>query len=81
MEAINKLTLGDVAAVESLSGMSISAIGDDEQPKGKALAALVFVIKRKSDSDFTFEDAMNMTMEEASEVLGLDNEEDPKALN
>ena len=80
MEAINKLTLGDVAAVEELSGQSIGAMGDEDAPKGKLLAALAFVTKRKSDKNFTFADALDLTMDEVTEIIGLDVE-DPKDRN
>ena len=81
MEAINRLTLGDVAMVEELSGMSIASMGDEDAPKGKLLAALAYVTKRKSEKDFTFQDALNLTMDEVTEIIGLDDEEDPKDKN
>ena len=65
-----KLTLGEVAAVENLSGVSIDSVAEAGTPKGKALAALVFVIKKRENPDFTFEDALNMDMEEALALIG-----------
>lgn len=81
MDVVNKLTIGDIAAVEELSGQGLAALGDENAPKGKLMAALVFVVKRKSDKNFTFNDAMNMTFNEVQTVLGLDEEEDPKDEN
>ena len=79
MNIIERLTVGDIAIVEEHSGISISALGDEDTPKGKMLAALAFVIKRKENKDFTFADALNLTMREATDILGLeDDEEDPK---
>lgn len=74
-----KLTLGEIAAVENLAGVSIDAIGQDETPKGKAMAALVFVTKKRDNPDFTFDDALNMDMDEALAIIS--DEDDPKDKN
>lgn len=71
------LTLGEVAFIEDLSGLSIGSIGDEEMPKGKALAAIATVLKRRSGfPDFKFNDALNLTMAEINELMGIDEEED-----
>ena len=77
---INRLTLGEVAKIEELSGMPISEIGNDDKPKGLALAALAFVAKRRQDPKFSWNDAQGLTFDEANDILGLrsadDQEED-----
>ena len=78
MDIINRLTVGDIAAVEDLAGAGISVLGDENAPKGKLMAALCFVVKRKQDKDFTFAKAMDLTMAEVQEILGMDDAEDPK---
>lgn len=75
---INKLTLGEVAKVEELSGLSISSIGDDDKPKGLALAALAFVAKRREDPKFSWNDALLLTFDEAGALLGI-NADDAEA--
>lgn len=80
--SFDALTLGEIAFIEDLSGMSISAIADEERPKGKALAAMVTVAKRRNgEPDFIFNDALLVPMSEASALLGFDstNEEDEEA--
>lgn len=67
---INKLTIGEIAKVEELSGQSISAMADDNTPKAKMTAALAYVIKRREDPKFKFEDAMNLTMEAINGIIG-----------
>lgn len=67
---IDSLTLGEVAKVESLSGLSIGQIGETDQPKGLALAALVFVAKRREDPAYTWNQAQDVTVVEANEILG-----------
>lgn len=73
---IDQLTLGEVAAIEDLSGVAIGALST-ETPQGKFLAALTMVAKRRSgEPTFTFNQAMAMPMLEAQEFLGL-NEDEP----
>lgn len=73
---INKLTLGEVAKIEELSGQPISAIGDEDKPKGLALAALAFVAKRREDSAFTWNAAQSLTFDEANTILGFGQDQD-----
>ena len=67
---ISRLTLGELAKVEELSGQSISQITDAAAPVGKVMAALAYVNKRRHDLTFKWDDALNLTMDEASELLG-----------
>lgn len=71
---IQKLTLGEVAKIEELSGQSIVTIGEDDSPKGLTLAALAFVAKRREDPSFKWNDALNLTFDQANEQLGLTEE-------
>lgn len=72
----DSLTLGEVAFIEDLSGMSISSIADADMPKGKALAAVVTVAKRRAGQpDFKFNDALKVPMSEVNALLGLGEEE------
>lgn len=76
MQIIDRLTVGDLAIVEELSGQGIAVLGDETAPKAKLMAALVYVFKRKQDKDFTFQDALNLTLEEAQEILGLSDDDE-----
>lgn len=73
---VEKLTLGEVAKIEELSGLPISAIGDDDKPKGLALAALAFVARRREDPKFTWNAAQALTFDEAQELLGFGGPEE-----
>lgn len=66
---IKNLTMGEISKVEELSGMPIAALADDDKPKGKLMAALAFVVKRREDPKFTLEAANNMTMDEINALL------------
>lgn len=63
------LTLGETAKVESIAGAPIDALGDPTAPKGRLLAALVMVLKQRSQPDFTLDDAMNMDAAEAGDLI------------
>lgn len=74
------LTLGEVAFIEDLSGLSIGAIADEDMPKCKAMAALATVLKRRSGfPEFKFNQALDLTMAEITELMGVDEEEDDAA--
>lgn len=72
----NNLTLGEVALVEDLSGIPIGSIAEDDKPKGKALAALILVLKKREDPKFTMNQAMAFTLDEATALLGDGEDED-----
>jgi hypothetical protein len=63
---MKQLTLGEIAKVEDLTGRSID---DQDQPRGKYLIALTYVLKRRETPDFTYADAENMDASEAGEVV------------
>lgn len=69
---IEKLTLGEVATIERLSGLSVSTISADDSPKGLMMAALCFVAKRRDGDPITWNDAQDLTMDQANDILGLD---------
>lgn len=75
---VQKLTLGEVAFIEDKAGQSMSSFGDDETPRGRMLAAMVTIAKRRGgEPKFRFEDAMAIGMDEAREILGIsDDDED-----
>ena len=65
---INELTLGDIAEVEEMSGQSFASLTDGKSAKGSLMVALAWVIKRKEDPKFSYEDAKQLKM---SEIEGL----------
>lgn len=67
---INKLTCGEVAKIEDLSGQAITNIGDDGAPKGLMLAALAMIAKRREDPSFSWNKAQELTFAEASALIG-----------
>ena len=55
--AINDLTIAEVVEIEELTGLPFDAMGDSSKPKGKMLQALAYISKRRTNPDFTWEDA------------------------
>jgi len=78
---ISKLTLGEYAQVEDLSGLPISAMADETKPKVKQQIALAYVIKKRSDPTFTYSQAEALTMNDLQELLGSGEDDDPKVPN
>ena len=82
---VTRLTLGEIERIESLSGQSISVLGEDDTPKGKMMAALAFVMKRRQDMaegrppTFTWNEALDLTMDEANAILGIETDDEEEA--
>ena len=65
-----------MAAVEDITGHTF----EEPQPRGKYLAAITYVVMKRSNPDATLEDAYNMSVEEAGALIEpfLTTDEDPK---
>jgi len=66
---IDSLTLGDIEDIENYAGLSFSDIGEDKPGVSKLRTALVWVLKRKTDANFTIEDARKITPDELSKIF------------
>jgi hypothetical protein len=72
------LTLGEVEEIEMLVGRGIDEVFANGSPKGRALRVLYYVIKKKEDPNYTFEETEKVSQKEALALLG---ESDPKGKN
>jgi hypothetical protein len=54
---INSLTIGEIEEIEDLGGQPIDSLFSATGKKGKALRAIAFVMKRRENPDFTWEEA------------------------
>ena len=70
------LTLDEVETIELITGSSIDTLMQQEKPKGKALKALIYVGKKRTNPNFTLEDAGKVSLKDAQTIF-LD-ESDPK---
>jgi len=74
MIRFEELTLGEVEEIEMLLGTSIEQAFSDGSPKGRALRVLYFVMKRKEQPDYKFEDTEKVTQQQALALLSGDEE-------
>lgn len=70
------LTLNEVETIELLTGSSIDQLMDAGQAKGKAMKAIIFIMKKRTDPNFTLEQAGALSMTEANALFAGEN--DPK---
>lgn len=63
------LTLNEVEQIELITGNSIDQLLDAGQAKGKAMKAIIFIMKRRIDPDFTLEQAGEISMTEANSLF------------
>jgi hypothetical protein len=70
------LTLNEVEQIELITGNSIDQILDAGQAKGKAMKAIIFIMKKRVDPNFTIEQAGSISMSEANSLFA--GEADPK---
>jgi len=54
---INDLTIAEVVEIEERTGLPLDALGQADKPKGKMLQALAYIVKRRENPDFTWEQA------------------------
>lgn len=73
----NSMTLNEIEQIEMLTGRNIDSIMGEDAPRGRAFKAIIMVYKKRTDPNFTFEQAGSLSLEEASALFGGD-EEDPK---
>lgn len=72
---IQNLTLGEITQVENLSGRAFVDLSDEEAPKGALLTALAFVVKKRDNPSFSFEDAQKLTMADIEQILTPEDSE------
>jgi hypothetical protein len=70
------LTLNEVEQIELITGNSIDQLMDAGQAKGKAMKAIIFVMKKRTDPNFTIEQAGAISMSDANALFA--GESDPK---
>jgi len=63
------LTLNEVEQIELITGNSIDQLLDAGQAKGKAMKAIIFIMKKRIDPDFTLEQAGAISMTEANSLF------------
>lgn len=57
---MDRLTVGEIELAEELSGLPITYAIDPEKPKGKIMRAVGCAVRRRTDPDFTWEQAADL---------------------
>lgn len=65
---IDHLTVGEIEEIEELTGQSIDQLGESGTPKGKLMRALGFVTRKRTNPDFTWDDAGRLKVQLAGGV-------------
>lgn len=74
----DELTLDEVELIEELTGFSVDLLREQATPKGKMLKAMVVVVNRRTDPEFSFEDAGKINIKTVNEMTaGDEDDEDP----
>jgi hypothetical protein len=77
----DSFTLGEIVELEDLSGVPVSQFADETRPRGRMMAALAYIIRKREDSTFTFTDALNLKANELAEFNGEDDESPKEETN
>ena len=71
---LDDLTIAEICEIEELTGQPFDAMNDPTKPKGRMLQAMAFISKRRSNPEFTFEEAgalkLSLTAAEAGPTSG-----------
>ena len=54
---VSDLTIAEVVEIEDRTGLPLDALGQADKPKGKMLQALAYIVKRRADPTYTWEQA------------------------
>ena len=57
---VTDMTVGELEFVEEKTGRSITAAFAEDAPKGTALRALAYIVRRRDDPDFTWEQSADL---------------------
>ena len=63
------ITLGEIEEIEDYAGLPISKIGDETPGVIKLRIALAWIMKRRTNTAFTIDDARKMTASELTQFF------------
>lgn len=69
---INDLTLAEIAIIENKAGQPFADLTDSHKPKAALLTALCWVMKKREDPKFTYEQASSLTMNQMNDLIGAE---------
>tara|TARA_Y100000588_G_scaffold383182_1_gene472032 strand:+ start:340 stop:597 length:258 start_codon:yes stop_codon:yes gene_type:complete len=72
---INDLTIAEMVEIEERTGLSIDSLGETGIPKGKVLQAMAYIIKRRANPEFTWEEAGALKINTTAEKVNPTEDE------
>jgi len=72
------LTLGEIETIEELTGRTLDEIVEVKTPRGRLMRALVYVMTKRSNEAYTFEETAKLTLDQGLSALGTGEDDDPK---
>ena len=77
MAELNELTIAEIVEIEDRAGVSLDQFMSADVPKGRMLQVLAFIMRRRQDPEFTWEDAGNLKIDFSGSSNGEVPEVDP----
>ena len=72
---INDLTIAEMVEIEERTGLSIDSLGETGIPKGKVLQSMAYIIKRRENPEFTWEEAGALKINTTAEKVNPTEDE------
>lgn len=60
---LDELTIGEIIAIEMKTEVPFDELFQEGKPKGLAFQAAAWIVKRREDPAFTFEQALDLTID------------------
>lgn len=70
------LTLDEIETIEAIAGVSIDKIAEEDTPKGRNLKAIIYIMKRREDSNYTLEQAGKLSFTEALKLFEVEEKKE-----
>ncbi len=72
------LTLAEIETIEEITGLAIDEIVSIKAPKGKLFRALIYVITKRTNPAYTYEETGTLTLADGMAMLPGEDDDDPK---
>jgi hypothetical protein len=72
------MTLAEIEQIEVLTGRNIESIMADGAPRGVALKAIIWTIRRRENANYTLEEAGKVSLKEATALFTGDDDDEKK---
>jgi hypothetical protein len=72
---LEEITLAEMAEIEKKANAPIAWLSDDDKPKALLLQALNWVVQKRTNPNFTFDEAGKTPLLEINKLIEVDGEE------